>query len=69
MADEKPQGRQTPSERGTRRPPELDDPKYDVARLRVRPIGDGSLFWWRKKDRVIEVPIPREWRRTKDRER
>lgn len=65
MADEKPR-RQTWRERGTHRPPELDDPKYAVAHLRVRPIGDGSLFWWRKKDRVIEVPIPREWRRTKD---
>ena len=65
MADEKPRSL-TWRERGTHRPPELDDPKYDMATLRLRPIGGGPIpFWSRKEDWVAEEPIPREWRRTR----
>ena len=68
MPDEKPR-RQTWRERGTHRPPELDGPEHDTVTLRVRPIGGGSFFWRREKDRVIEVPVPREWRQRRDPER
>ena len=68
MADEKPR-RQTWRERGTHRPPELDGPEHDTVKLRVRPIGGGSFFWRREKDRVIEVPVPREWRQRRAPER
>ena len=69
MADEKPR-RRTWRERGTHRPPELDDPKYDTARLRQVPIGVGFLpFWWRKEDSFTEGPVTRATRREEDRER
>ena len=58
MADEKSR-RQTWRERGTHRPPELDDPKYDTVVVEVEPIGGGTLFWRRKKDRFKELTV---WR-------
>lgn len=58
MAEEKTR-RQTWRERGTHRPPELDDPKYDTIRVEVEPIGGGTLFWRRKADRFKELTVRR----------
>lgn len=58
MAEEETR-RQTWRERGTHRPPELDDPKYDTIRVEVEPIGGGTLFWRRQADRFKELTVRR----------
>ena len=68
MAQERSNG-QTAAKYRMYRPPELDDPKYDTVRLPVRAIGGGSLFWRRKKDRFIELPVRRMWMRIAEPER